>query len=347
MLKISSVLKLSILASAIAFTGSSVSASNQGSDIYGKKPEGWYWYDDPTKQEPIKPKESPKEKPVPKVIVMPKEEVKVAPKPKEKDKEAQVKIDDKPTAMSTAWLRENYPKMQERAMDNPTNPDGSPSKDTIAFMYMQKLVLDKAQNFSTAAYQAVQLDPLLDENNRVPLSTGSVLMFNSLLEKDRSDALDYLTKKAGLWFFFDSTCKYCHHQLATLDRFKKKHDFSILNISVNHKPIPTMKQEWLPDRGHAKMLGLTITPTLVLVVPPNNFYIISQGMSSVDTIEKKILLAATVKNLLPKDIKEKINPYSKGVVTSEQMKKLKAVQDDIDKDPTKIVDYIQQTLGGK
>lgn len=324
---------------------SSSHAAEQSADLYGQKPAGWYWYDDPEKSKPVKPKEQPKEKPSPKIIVMPKEDVKVTPKTKEKEPEP--KIDDKPLAMSAAWLREHYPKMQERAMDNPTNADGSPSKDTIAFMYMQKLVLDKAQNFATAAHQAVQLDPLLDENNRVPLSTGSVLMFNSLLEKDRSEALDYLTKKAGLWFFFDSTCRYCVHQLATLDRFKEKHDFSILNISVNNKPIANMKQKWFPNRGHSKMLGLTITPTLVLVVPPNNFYIISQGMASVETIEKKILLAATVKNLLPKEIKEKINPYSKGVVTSEQMNKLKSVQAEIDKDPTKIVDYIQETLGGK
>lgn len=347
MLKISATLKFSILASAIAFTGSSVSASNQGGGFYEKKPEGWYWYDDPKalekKPEPPKPKEVQK----PKVIVMG-EPTKAPPKQKPKEEvRVEIKKDDKPLPLSTAWLREHYPKMQERAMDNPTNPDGSPSKDTIAYMYMQRLVFDKSQNFATAAHQAVQLDPLLDENNRVPLNTSSVMMFNSLLDKDKAEALDYLTGKSGLWFFFDSTCRYCVHQLGILDRFKKRHDFSVLNISVNHQPITGMKQKWFPDRGHAKMLGLTITPTLVLVVPPNNFYIISQGMSSVETIEKKILLAANVKNLLPKEIKDKINPYSKGVVTSEQMKKLQSVQEDLDQDPTKIVDYIQKTIGGK
>lgn len=346
MSRLTSALKLTVLSSALFVLNGSVGA-NQGGDFYQKKPEGWYWYDDPQKMEAVKPKEPPKEQPKPKVITMPTIELKQpAAKPKEPEKK-QHKVDEKDIPLSTAWLRENYPKMQERAMDNPTNPDGSPSKDTIAFMYMQKLVLDKAQNFSTAAHQAVQLDPLLDENNRVPLNTGSALMFNRLLDEDRGKALDYLTKKAGLWFFFDSTCKFCVHQLGVLDRMKKRHDFSVLNISVNHQPIQGMKQKWLPDKGHAKMLGLTITPTLVLVVPPNNFYIISQGLSSVDTIEQKILLAATVKNLLPKDIKEKINPYSKGVVTSDQMKQLQSVQEELDKDPTKIVDYIQQSLGGK
>lgn len=347
MSKLSSVLRLTALSSAIFLLTSSVGA-NQGGDYYQKKPQGWYWYDDPQQpvKEPEKPK--PKEEPKPKVIVMAQPEPKkVEPKVTPKVEEKVEKKEEPPKPMSTAWLRENYPKMQERAMDNPTNPDGSPSKDVLAFMYMQKLVLDKAQNFSTAAHQAVQLDPLLDENNRVPLSTASVMMFNEFLDKDRKEALNHLTKKAGLWFFFDSTCRYCVQQLAMLDRLKRNYDFSIMNISVNDKPIKGMTQKWYPNRGHAKMLGLTMTPTLVLVVPPNNFYIISQGLSSVAAIEQKILLAATVKNLLPKELKERINPYSKGVLTSDQMKRMEKVQADLDKDPTMIVDYIQKTLGGK
>jgi conjugal transfer pilus assembly protein TraF len=341
MSKFNSTLKFSAIASSILLLSSSVVA-NQSADFYQKKPEGWYWYDDPkvVEKKPEKPK--PKEEPKPKVIIMsePKKEVQA-----QQSINKIEKTEEAPKALSTAWLRENYPKMQERALDNPTNPDGSPSKDVLAFMYVQKLVLDKAQNFSTAAHQAVQLDPLLDENNRVPLSTSSLMTFNSLLEKDREEALNYLTKKAGLWFFFDSTCRYCVHQLSMLDRLKSKYDFSIMNISVNNQPIKGMKQKWFPNKGQAKLLGLTMTPTVVLVVPPNNFYIVSQGLSSVEGLEKKILLAATVKNLLPKELKDRINPYAKGVVTSDQMKQLEKVQADIDKDPTKIVDYIQKTIG--
>ena len=48
-----------------------------------------------------------------------------------------------------------------------------------------------------------------------------------------------------------------------------------------------------------------------------------------------------------KDIKEKIDPYSKGVLTADQMKRSKEIQEQFDKDPTVIVDYIQKALGNK
>lgn len=322
-------------------------------NFYDRKAEGYYWYDDPKAQQkekkppqavvqPQQPKKSnvvtmQKQEPVQKVVV----QKNTAPET------AMNKKGQSPDPMSAEWLRDNLPKALDRAIDNPTNADGTPSKDVVAYMYMQRILMDKAQNFSTSASRASQLDPLLDESNRIPLDTGAVMQFNRILDADREDAMKYISKKAGLWFFFDSTCSYCVFQLKVLDRFNDKYDFSTLYISMDNKPIKDMKQKWKPDQGQAKLLNLKITPTLVLVVPPNNFYIVSQGASSVDTLKNKILMAATVKNLLPKDIKDKIDPYSKGVLTAEQMKRSKEIQEQFDKDPTVIVDYIQKALGNK
>lgn len=322
-------------------------------NFYDRKAEGYYWYDDPKAKVP--------EKKPPQVVAQPQQQKKSNVVTMQKQEPVQKVIIQKnsapetamnkkgqgPDPMSAEWLRDNLPKALDRAIDNPTNPDGSPSKDVVAYMYMQRILMDKAQNFSTSASRATQLDPLLDESNRIPLDTGAVMQFNRILDADREDAMKYISKKAGLWFFFDSTCSYCVFQLKVLDRFNEQYDFSTLYISMDNKPIKDMKQSWKPDRGQAKMLNLKITPTLVLVVPPNNFYIVSQGASSVDTLKNKILLASTVKNLLPKDIKEKIDPYSKGVLTAEQMKRSKEIQDQFDKDPTVIVDYIQKALGNK
>lgn len=320
-------------------------------NFYDRKAEGYWWYDDPKAKVPEK-----KEKPVAQQQVTPPKKSNVvtmqqqytAPKVINNAPETVMnKKGQSPDPMSAEWLRDNLPKALDRAIDNPTNSDGSPSRDVVAYMYMQRILMDKAQNFSTSASRASQLDPLLDESNRIPLDTGAVMQFNRILDADREDAVKYISKKAGLWFFFDSTCSYCVFQLKVLDRFNDKYDFSTLYISMDNKPIEGMKQKWKPDMGQARMLGLKITPTLVLVVPPNNFYIVSQGASSVDTLKNKILMAATVKNLLPQDIKEKIDPYSKGVLTAEQMKRSKEIQDQFEKDPTVIVDYIQKALGNK
>lgn len=331
-----------------------VEQKRHSSNFYDRKSEGYYWYDDPKPKVPEKKKEvvvAPvKEQPKQNVFPMPKNDNAVQQVIIQKGQATETVMNKKgqsPDPMSAEWLRENLPKALDRAIDNPSNADGSPSKDVVAYMYMQRILMDKAQNFSTSASRASQLDPILDETNRIPLDTGAVMQFNRILDADREDAMKYISKRAGLWFFFDSTCSYCVFQLKVMNSFNEKYNFSTLYISTDNKPIKDMKQKWRPDAGQAKLLGLSITPTLVLVVPPNNFYIVSQGASSVDTLKNKILMASTVKNLLPKEIKEKIDPYSKGVLTAEQMKRSKEIQDQFDKDPSVIVDYIQKALGNK
>jgi len=61
----------------------------------------------------------------------------------------------------------------------------------------------------------------------------------------------------------------------------------------------------------------------------------------------KILLVAEQQNLLPKHLKDKLDPYSKGVISPQQMNRMQAVEKELNDDPTKIVDYIKQVVGNE
>jgi len=252
-----------------------------------RKGEGWYWYQDP--------KEKISRKPLP-----------VTPA----KAEAQPKKDE---PFSVAWLRKNLPIFREHAIDSPTQ------ENIEAYMYAQRVAMDKSQNFAEATQRVVYADPFLDENNRVPMSSFAKPAFLLSVEKSGNAALNELAKTGGLWMFFDSKCDYCKVQAHILNRVAKKHGFLTKFISLDGKGTPEIP-EFVKDNGHAAMLNMRVTPTTVLVVPPKTYLIVSQGMMAETQLEERILVAAESQNLLSPELAAKVAQYTRGVLKTDDMK---------------------------
>jgi len=167
--------------------------------------EGWFWNKDCV-EVPDPPIELEKK---PEIIV-------VAPTPKEKPK---ADIDPSKVPFSVAWLRKQMPIMLERAMDNPSK------ENVAAYYYVQRVLLDKSQNFAEKAREVTSTDPLLDETNRIPLSTLGAGLFGRLELKAHNDALKYLTQKGAIWVFYSSTCDYCRPQIRAVKDLAKNMAF--------------------------------------------------------------------------------------------------------------------------
>lgn len=288
------------------------SAADDSNNYYGQREEGWFWYKDPKANKPVQAKS------------------------------AQLPEAEEPKPFTVKWLKDNMDKTREAAIDNPTNADGSPSREMVAYMYLQRVVLDKSQNFANAAEQVVQTDPLLDENNRIPFGSAARAAFMRDLDNGKDQALAAVAQKTGLWFFFDSKCKFCVAQQNVVAHFAKEYGFAVRNISLDQKPLSGMTA-WLPDRGQSQLLKLRLTPTIVLVQPPNNFYVISQGLSSEETIGRKIMLVASTQKILPDNFIKDNHPFDKGILANKdlQSEKLNALK----KDPNSWVKYLQESLG--
>ena len=107
---------------------------------------------------------------------------------------------------------------------------------------------------------------------------------------------------------------------------------------------------WLKGQGakgqsaldaHAKLLDLKITPTTVLVVPPNNYYVVSQGMMAESQLADRIVLAADSANLLPEPIATKVRSYDRGVLKPDDTKQ------GASSDPAQWVKYLKDRLQGR
>lgn len=273
-------------------------AANSESAFYINKEEGWFWYKDPKE---LKPKEPPQPQPP-------------APQPQQQEeKKAAEAKSDRPAVFSVQWLRENLDKLRDKAMDDPT------PENVRNYYYAQRVMMDKADNFAKMSQQVAMTDPYLDENNNFPFATAAKNSLLKMQSKAKKDALHDLAGKAGIWFFFDGKCSYCEMQVHVVEHLAKDYGFPVMGISLDGQPVKGWKAPFRKDAGQFSSLGLTITPTLVLAVPPKKFLILSQGILSEDAADERILTAAAAEKLLPEELQKEIDVFSKGVLATEDM----------------------------
>lgn len=308
------------LAVSLALAGGALSASEKdggGFSAFEKKEEGWWWKKDPKEKEilPPKPEPKPEQKPA-------------SPGEDTLKDQNQTPV---PVPFSSKWLRENLPKLLDKAIDEPTE------ENLAAYFYAQRVLLDKSQNFAEKARALVMSDPLLDETSRVPMATFARIANMSGSRAARDKALSRLSNVGGLWMFYRSDCRYCESMADALLSFEAKYKFITTFISIDHKPLKFLK-EWVNDEGQAKNLGVKITPTVFFVVPPNNYFIVAQGAMSMPELGDRILLAAETNGLLTDEEIRAIYPERRGLLSDEDMK------DGATTDPKELVKRLRERL---
>lgn len=286
-------------------------ADQIGQPFYQGKEEGWFWYKDP-KDPPMQ--EPPK--PVPPVPAL------VKPKASE--------------PLSVEWLRQQMPVLLDRAVDNPTR------ENVEAYLYAQRLAMDKSQRFAEMSQRVVYSDPFLDENNRVPIASFAKSSFLNGIDQAAEASLKHLATVAGLWVFFDSRCQHCRVHAETVEAMRKKHGFVVKYISLDGKGLPNIPA-WVPDLGQSGTLNVRMTPTTVLVAPPNHFLVVSQGMMAQTQLEERMLVAAESEDLLPQTMLADVRLYDRGVLKAEDTRGAGANGDD----PVAWVKLLKDKLKGR
>lgn len=293
----------------------SVGDGGKPGDFFWRGEEGWFWYEDPP-EPPVESEPEPVEKPDPIILTVP-QKAEAPPQG--------------PDPFSVEWLRVHLPKLLDEAINNPTK------ENVEAYEYAKRVALDKSQRYAEMTQQVVANDPYLDENNRVPFATFAKKSFLSQRTKDLEKALKYLSGVAGIWMFFDSTCDFCHIQAHQILGLSRDYQFHTRFISMNGQGMP-MLPEYYVDSGQASQIGLTMTPTTVLVVPPDKYFIISQGAMARDQLEERILVAADSNDLLPEEYRAGTRAFDKGVLRTEDL------QDIGSDDPKEWVERLKEKL---
>lgn len=306
-------------------------AANAGAAFYSGKAEGWFWYHDPIEEEnadPIKP------------------EVAAAPAPVEKAPDEPLKGEPKkeePTFLSVAWIKENLPKVRDRAIDT------GDQKDIATYFYLQRVMMDKSQVFAERASEVVRKDPLLDEDTRRPTGTFAANAMTAEAGRQRDALLNrVVSEKAGLYYFFDSKCVLCGVQAKVVEMLANKTHMAVLPVSLDGKPMPNSDKytEFKTDSGQASALGVTQTPAIALAVPTSGkVVIVSYGMVTMTVLEERVLLAAREAGLVTPQDYERTRPVqNNGMLAGNDLDGVDAKK--AISDPDQFIQALRERLNG-
>lgn len=232
--------------------------------FYERSAEGWFWYEQiPDEPEPPEPSE-----PLTTVI------------------SGGVESSTGPAPLSSAWIREQLPIWQDKAMDDPTGPA------MMIHVLLERMAIAKAEAYKDQRMALTFSDPLLDTTAGMPTSTAGVKMAREAADVAQGDILRELTRTTGVWFFYESTCPYCARQVFALEQLASRYGFTLYAISIDGKPLPNWRGDYVVDMGQSELLGVTRWPALFLVRPPDGYAHISTGLVSLPDLERRIVAVA-------------------------------------------------------
>jgi conjugal transfer pilus assembly protein TraF len=239
---------------------------------------------------------------------------------------------------SVAWIKTELPKLHARALDDPTR------ENVAAYLYVQRVALDKAETFTQVAQRTVSLDPLLDENVRRPIATFASQQVDAQASISARKTLATLAKDTGIFFFFRSDCPYCEMQAPVLKALAVRYGFRILPISLDGRPLPSGKfPNFQRDQGQAEALGVIATPAMFLVRAPNHFVGIGQGALAKNVLEKRILSSAAVAGWIDKTTLQASRAVRNDMKLMPSMStQLPSLSDD----PASMIEYLRKSARG-
>ena len=275
-----------LLTVAVIISGSpGVSFGAGGDSYYRKHGEGWFWYQDPL------PREDRDEAGDPAVIP------ETAPGPQEVPEAVPVPEYSRDGLLTAAYLKKALPVYLEKAMDNPT------PENVRDYFALQKMSMDKSQNFAGAARLLPLLYPDLDEaRGRTDYGRGRELQ-EQMAERDRENSLRKLSGEAGIFFLYRSSCPYCREALREMARLGG-YGFRIMGISLDGGllPVPGAFRN-VSDPAMGSVLGISAVPAVVLAAPDTErkYVTVSTSLLSPRETEDRILEGGRILGILPRN----------------------------------------------
>lgn len=244
---------------------------------------------------------------------------------------------------SVEWLRANMPILLDRAMNNPTE------ENVRAYKYAERMMLDMASNYADMSQKVVQNDPMLDASVRFPISSMARTSALYQIDKAKEAIIQDLASKGGIWYFFDTKCRFCESQFKAIKLLEEKYGIETRYISLDGGVFQDMdRRKVLFDDGgeRARMLGIQLTPATVLVLPPDRSALVSHGASSLDTLEEKLVTAAVDMNIAPPELVNVAEMQKRGILTAQDMQQVKQQMQNPN-DPDELVKMMNEAIRRK
>ncbi len=250
--------------------------------FFSNSQEGYFWYKDPKEKKKAKPfKVTP-----PKVVVT------VEPK-KEPKKE-----NKGPNVGSFQWIHDNLKSYRKLALDNPT------VENMKAYMYMQRLALDRSEQFANAGRLAVEGDPLLDAITRSPIGGSASVKRQAHLSAEKNNLAQKIYQKVGIFYVFKDRCAMCDEQAGVLEAVRDNFGAEVKAVSLDEPTEGSISAEKFPDyvvdpKAVSYFKIFALPATFVYAPQSDEIKPLLQGMVTLSDFNSRMISLAQKERWLP------------------------------------------------
>ena len=184
--------------------------------------------------------------------------------------------------LTTAWIRNNIGQYLDKAIDRPNKENVS------AYLYLDRLVKEKAEQFARVGKLVIESDPMLDENVRRPISPAAAKIKDDMAYRAREAVLKKIARVAGLLFYYQGHCDLCRLQAQTVALFRELYDFKLIPVSTDGFVLSGLPDSRVETMPHPK-LNIRTYPALFLMQPPDNIVLLRQGTSSFTALTERMV----------------------------------------------------------
>lgn len=272
------ILALTVMWRSLALAGvtSAVEADNTNADspppapYYQSGEKGWFWYEQP----PAKPVRQEKPEPQPLATTPPTVAAATVPaKPEEDPNDPLVRM---------KRVQETIERAQARAVLDPT------PANVQAFMVANAQAQAQAARFAETWQQVLWQTPQLDYRLVKPADDQAIHAFNDARLAINEGFLREASQQYGLFFFFRSTCPYCHKLAPILKQFAATYGFHIMPVSLDGQGLPEFP-EFQTSQQIALELKVEAVPAIFLVEPKKrDIQPVSYGFITWDELRSRI-----------------------------------------------------------
>lgn len=235
-------------------------AENKVKRWWANDNEGWFFYKDPIIE---KEKDIEKEKETP---IHPPASVPNNPETEE---------------LFTEKMNQKGQEFLSKAMQFPT------SENIQNYMMWNKFMMDMSSNFAVAWQKELMQNPYLS-NEAAMADSVKDIAFHEKSKKNKKIITD-LAQKAGLFFFYTSTCPYCKRQVQHLKDFADTYGYEVKAVSLDGGILPELPNS-LMDNGISLRLGINKVPAIFLAFPDENrFERLSAGIVTFSQLKQRVL----------------------------------------------------------
>lgn len=230
---------------------------------FGRQAEGWFWYEDPPKDEVKQQEKVPPAANA--TTTMP---TQVAPPPKEVLRAFQERLEN----------------AQAQAIMQPSH------EHVAAYLYLQKQAMDNSERFANIWQQVVWMTPELDHTQVRPTSPLAIQAYYDARNENTKQSLQQFAETHGLFYFFRSSCPYCQRFAPVLKSFAQRHGFHVTAISMDGGTTLEFPDS-RGDNGTARRLGIQTVPAVYLVEPKTrSVQPVSFGLIGPAELEERLMM---------------------------------------------------------